>query len=121
MDFQHISSERDIPLSFNRTEITLLSSLKGYIWHLNITSQSIGNNFVKINLTDYDNFRISNKQPQMVELDPNIAFNSAFRSPTPTSTATTATSISIASKLVSIFKKGMKRNPILFLVLKEDK
>ena len=30
------------------------------------------------------------------------------------------TTSSIASKLANVFKKGMKRDPILFLVLKED-
>ena len=52
----------------------------------------------------------------MVELDSNFAFNLAFRSLVPTSTATAATTTSIASKLVNILKKGIKRDPILFSV-----
>ena len=68
----------------------------------------------------FDNFRISNKWTQIVELDSNFAFNLAFRSLVP-STASAMTATSVASELVNAFKKGIKRDPTLFLVLKEDK
>ena len=72
---------------------------------------------MKINLIDFDNFRVSNKWTQIVELDPNFVFTLALRILAPTSTVATT---SITSKLANIFKKGIKRDPVLFTVLKED-
>ena len=56
----------------------------------------------------------------MVELDFNFEFTLTFGSSVPTSTATTSTATFITSKSANIFKKGIKRDPTLFLVLKED-
>ena len=61
MKYEYIPSKGEAPLSINIIEFTLLRSLKGHIWHLNMTSQSIGNNFLKIDSIYFDNFRISNK------------------------------------------------------------
>ena len=57
----------------------------------------------------FDNFRISNKWTQIVELDSNFEFNLAFGSLVPTSTATTITATFITSKLVNVFKKEIKK------------
>ena len=61
MKHEHISSKEEVSLSINSAEFVLLRSLKGYIWHLNMTFQSIGNDFLKIDPIDFDNFRVSNK------------------------------------------------------------
>ena len=42
-------------------------------------------------------------------------------SPAPTSTTLAATTTSIFGELANAFKRGIKRDPILFSVLKEDK
>ena len=55
----------------------------------------------------------------MVELDSNFEFTLAFGSLAPTSTTSTITTTSITSKLTNVFKKGIKRDPIPFLVLKK--
>ena len=54
----------------------------------------------------------------MVELDPNIAFPSGYRAVESTNITTTTTFIT--NKVAAIFKKGIKRDLALFLVLKED-
>ena len=54
----------------------------------------------------------------MIELDPNVAFNTCFRVIAPTNVA--ATSAFNASKIAAAFKKRIKRDPALFLVLKKD-
>ena len=54
----------------------------------------------------------------MVELDPKVAFPIGYRGVEPANTATTTTSNT--TKAVAAFKKGIKRDPALFLVLKED-
>ena len=59
---------------------------------------------MKLNLMDFDNFRVSNKYTLIVELDPNFAFNLAFRSLASTSTTTAAAATSIASKPVNSLK-----------------
>ena len=118
MSFKYIKEEEKEPLSLNGAEISLIRVLKGYIWHLNMTSTSIGNDFMKIDPLDFDNFRISDKWTQMVELDPNIAFTTNFGPAMPTNAA--SASANSTSKTAAAFKKGIKRDPSLFLVLKED-
>ena len=59
--YEYVPSKGEVPLSINSAEFALLRSLKGHIWHLNITFQSIGNDFLKINPIDFNNFRVSNK------------------------------------------------------------
>ena len=61
INFEYFLSEGETPLSINSAEIALLRSLKRYIWYLNMTSQSTRNNFMKIDLIDFNNFGISNK------------------------------------------------------------
>ena len=118
MSFKYIEEEGKEPLSLNGAEISLIRVLKGYIWHLNMTSTSIGNDFMKIDPLDFNNFRISDELIQMVELDFNIVFSTYFRPAVSTTAA--ATPISGASKTIASFKKGIKRYPSHFLVLKED-
>ena len=59
--YKHIPSKGEVPLSINSTEFVLLRSLKRHIWHLNMTSQSIRNDLLKIDPIDFDNFTVSNK------------------------------------------------------------
>ena len=56
----------------------------------------------------------------MIELDLNFKFTLAFRSLASTSTITTITATSITSKSANVLKKGIKRDPALFIVSKED-
>ena len=59
--YEYVPSKGEVPLSINSAEFALLRSLKRHIWHLNMTSQSIRNDFLKIDPIDFDNFRVSNK------------------------------------------------------------
>ena len=54
----------------------------------------------------------------MVELDPNIVFPSSYKAAESTNTATITNYYT--NKTVAAFKKGIKRDPSLFVVLKED-
>ena len=81
-----------------------------------MTSTTIGSDFLKIDGQEFDNFRISDKWTQMVELDPNVAFTTGFGTTGPTNTTTTTTSNT--NKAAAAFKKGIKRDPALFSVLK---
>ena len=83
-----------------------------------MTSASIGSDFLKIDGLEFDNFRISDKWTQMVELDPNVVFSTGYGTIESTNAATASTSN--ASKSAAAFKKGIKRDPSLFSVLKED-
>ena len=51
---------------------------------------------------------------------PYFSFTLAFESLAPTITETAITTTSITSKLENVFKKGIKRDPAIFSVLKED-
>ena len=66
----------------------------------------------------FDNFGISDKQTQIVDLDPNVAFTTGFRVTVPTTVVTTSTTNT--NKSTSIFEKGIKRDSVLFFVLKEE-
>ena len=57
---------------------------------------------MKIDPLDFDNFRISDKWTQMVELDPNIAFTTNFGPVVPTTVV--SASISSTSKTTAVFK-----------------
>ena len=59
--YKYIPWKVEAPLSINSIEFALIRSLKGFIWHLNMNSQNIRNNFMKINSIHFDNFVISNK------------------------------------------------------------
>ena len=118
MSLKHTPKEGGETLSLNGAEISLVRALKGHVWHLNMTSESVGSDFLKIDPLEFDNFRISDEWTQMVEVDPNIAFTSGFG--TAVSNAAANATIFNSSKSATTFKKGVKRDPALFLVLKED-
>ena len=73
---------------------------------------------MKIDPLDFDNFRISDEWTQMVELGPNATFGTNFGSTAPTTAA--SPSANSTTKAAAAFKRGIKRDPSLFLVLKED-
>ena len=121
MSFKHVNKENE-PLSLNRGETSLIRALKGCVWHLNATSESIGNDFLEIDPQDFDDFRISDKWTQMVEftpaaeLDSLIKFN-AFGLETPAKEAAPTTSASAStpstSETADAFKRGVKRETSL--------
>ena len=88
-------------MSLNGAETSLIRVLKGCVWHLNMSSTSIGSDFMEIDPVDFDNFRISDKWTQMVELGPNVAFATNFGSAAPTTAASASTPSVVRLKLLS--------------------
>ena len=72
--------------------------------------------FLKIDPLEFDYFRISDKWIQIT--DPNIVVTFGLRPSKSIAAATTTNQNS--SKSATTFKKEIKRDPALFLVLKED-
>ena len=118
MSFKCVPKEGEEPLSLNEAEVALIRCLKGHVWHLNMSSESIGHDFKMIDGLEFDNFRISDKWTQLVEVDINVAFNNRFRSTAPNNEANTSAPNAI--KTAAAFKKGIKRYSAIFAVLKED-
>ena len=74
---------------------------------------------MKVDPVGFDNFRISDKWTQTVDMDLSAAITTFFgASTTTTSTTTTANQ---KNKPSEAFKKEMKRDPLLFSVLKGNK
>ena len=59
MGFKCFKEGEKDPMTLNGGEIALTRALKGCIWHLNMSSNSIGNDFLQIDPVGFDNFRIS--------------------------------------------------------------
>ena len=53
--------------TLNKSEIALMRALKCYVWRLNLTADSIGNDFLKIDPEGFDNFRISDAFLKIVD------------------------------------------------------
>ena len=112
LSFEYVDSSGSTSKKINRSEASLIRAFKGHIWHLNATRQSIDNDFMKIDPIGFDNFRISNKWTQLVDMDPNAALPTMFG--TSTSAAPSNTNGNYKNKLPVIFKKGIKRDLSLF-------
>ena len=119
LSFEHAATSGGTPKKINRSKVTLIRAFKGHVWHLTTTGQIIDNDFMKVDPIGFDNFRISDKWTQTVDMDLSAAITTFFgASTTTTSTTTTANQKNKPSK---IFKKGIKRDPSLFSVLKGNK
>ena len=83
-----------------------------------MTSNSIGNDFLKIDPEEFDNFRISDDWTKMVDQNQNVAVNTSLGSTASTNAASASNNSN--TKTAAAFKRGIKRDPSLFSVLKED-
>ena len=119
LSFEHIDSSGSTPEKIKTLEASLVRTFEGHVWHLNTTGQSIENNFMKIDPAGFDEFRISDKWTQLVEMDPNAALT-VFSGTPSTASSTTATTNN-KNKPSEVFKKEIKRDPSLFSVLKGNK
>ena len=119
LSFEYFATKESAPQSLNRSEVALIRAFKGYIWHLNAIGKGIKNDFMKVDPIEFDNFRISDKWTQMVDLGTNVSSMAAFSPSSPSAPATTNTNNK--NKPSEVFKKGIKRDPTLFSVLKGNK
>ena len=62
LSFEYAATSDSAPEKINRSEVALIRAFKGHVWHLNTTSQSIDNDFMKVDPVGFGNFRISDKQ-----------------------------------------------------------
>ena len=61
LSFNHAATSGSVPEKMNRSEVALIRTFKGHVWHLSTTSQNICNDFMKVDSVGFDNFRISDK------------------------------------------------------------
>ena len=71
LGFDYTATSGSTPKKINRSEVVLIRVFKGHVWHLNTTSQSIDNDFMKVDPVSFNNFRIIDKRTQIVDMDPN--------------------------------------------------
>ena len=83
--------------TLNKSEIALMRALKCYVWRLNMTSDSIGNDFLKIDPEEFDNFRISDDWTKMVDQNQNVAVNTSLGSTASTNAASASNAFEFES------------------------
>ena len=87
--FEHVTAEDSALETIDRLKVALIDVLEGYTQNFNTTGQSAANNFMKVESIDFDNFRISDKWTQMVEIDSSTMLRTDFGTLAPVTPATT--------------------------------
>ena len=82
LSFEYAATSGSAPEKINRSEVALIRAFKGCVLQLNTTSQSIDNDFIKVDHISFCNFRISDKWTQTVDVDLNAAITTFFSAPT---------------------------------------
>ena len=74
---------------------------------------------MKVDPVGFNNFRVSDKWTQTVDMDPNAAFSTFFG--TPATAASTTSITNNKNKPSETFKKRIRKDPSQFSVLKGNK